>query len=92
MTKKQIPVRIINKHGTEAYWISNSDFIPLQAEFIVYDEDETHSYKRLKIGDGVTTIGNLPFCGTNSLTDTDKEEIIGELRTYVDDEILGGEW
>jgi hypothetical protein len=53
--------RIINKHDTEAKWNTKTDFIPEKGETIVYDIDSTHDYERMKIGDGVTTINNLPF-------------------------------
>ena len=36
-------------------------FIPKQAEVIVYDIDADHDYERLKIGDGVTNVNDLPF-------------------------------
>jgi hypothetical protein len=53
--------RIINKHDTEANWKKAKNFIPLQAETIVYDADENHNYERSKIGDGKTNVNDLPF-------------------------------
>ena len=56
--------RIIHKHDLEANWIkaaTNSNFIPKQGEIIVYDRDDNHDYERIKIGDGITNVTNLPF-------------------------------
>jgi hypothetical protein len=52
--------RVINKHETEANWLK-STFVPLQAEIVVYDIDETHTEPRFKIGDGKRTVNELPF-------------------------------
>ena len=57
--------RIQNKHDIEANWILKTDFIPLQGELIIYDEDDNYDYKRLKVGDGVTNVNNLKFYGMN---------------------------
>ena len=54
---------IINKHATESEWLDHPDFIPMKAETIIYDSDENHRYQRMKIGDGITTINELPFIG-----------------------------
>lgn len=48
-------------HDTAANWAEQSAFVPEAAELIVYDPDANYSYPRLKIGDGVTNLGNLPF-------------------------------
>lgn len=58
---KELFTRIMQKHDTEANWASKTDFVPLKGEIIVYDKDSTHNYARVKIGDGVTKINNLPF-------------------------------
>lgn len=54
-------IRIINKHDTETNWLKATGFIPKQGELIVYDIDETHLYERIKIGDGVQNVNDLPF-------------------------------
>ena len=66
MANKNFNTRIINKHDTEENW-SKANFIPKQGEVIVYDPDETHTYPRFKIGDGKTTLVNLPFGAENAL-------------------------
>lgn len=50
----------MNKYDTEANW-SKATFTPLKGELIIYAPDEVHQYERFKVGDGVTTIGELPF-------------------------------
>ena len=61
MAEKTIKTRIIHKHAVEADWIKATNFIPIKGELIVYDIDSSHSRERFKIGDGVTTVTNLPF-------------------------------
>lgn len=60
-TKTLNNVRISHKHDVEANWNLATNFTPLEAELIVYDEDENYSYKRFKIGDGTTNVNSLPF-------------------------------
>lgn len=48
------------RRDTEANWNSSSP-IPASGEPIVYLPDASHSYPRLKIGDGSTAAPNLPF-------------------------------
>lgn len=57
----KIRTRIVHKHDTEANWNKATSFIPKIGEFIIYDVDENFSYSRIKIGDGTTTVGELPF-------------------------------
>lgn len=61
MSEKTLNTRIINKHDIEANWVKATGFIPKQGEIIVYDVDSTHTYERIKIGDGTTVVGSLPF-------------------------------
>lgn len=53
--------RVINKHDTETNWNKATMFIPKKGEIIVYDVDSTHSYERIKVGDGTTVVTALPF-------------------------------
>ena len=57
---RTIKTRIINKHATAAVW-DNTDFVPLQGEWIIYDKDNDYPYERAKIGDGSKTVSELPF-------------------------------
>ena len=68
MAEKNIKTRIIHKHDTEENWNKATNFIPRQGEIIVYDVDATHTYERLKIGDGVTNVNSLPFAAVEVLT------------------------
>lgn len=61
MTSKTFNSRIIVKHDTAVNWDNTINFIPLLGEIIIYDPDETYKYSRLKIGDGVTSVVDLPF-------------------------------
>lgn len=61
MAEKIINGRIINKHDIEANWLKAENFIPKQGEIIIYDVDENYNYERMKIGDGVHVVNDLPF-------------------------------
>ena len=61
MAEKNIKTRIIHKHDTEENWNKATNFIPKQGEIIVYDIDSSHSYERIKIGDGMTDVISLPY-------------------------------
>jgi hypothetical protein len=65
MVEKTINTRIMHKHATEAVWATAPDFIPINGELIIYDEDKNHEYKRIKIGDGTTKISVLKFVDEN---------------------------
>lgn len=51
------------KRATEADWLKATSFAPLAGELIIYEPDETHAYPRVKVGDGVTLVNDLPFIG-----------------------------
>jgi hypothetical protein len=59
--EKDILSRIINKHDIEVNWNKAVNFIPKKGEFILYDIDENYNYERIKVGDGITPVTNLPF-------------------------------
>ena len=64
MANQEFYSRIIHKHDIEANWntaAEKSNLIPKQGEIIVYDRDENYDYERIKIGDGITNVTNLPF-------------------------------
>lgn len=66
-SKNKVKARQCQKHDTEESWqkAGENGFVPLKAEFIVYDADNEKS-PRFKIGDGVTNINDLPFAGEGS--------------------------
>ena len=83
MNEKMFNTRIIHKHDTEANWQKAENFIPKEAELIVYDPDENYTYSRLKIGDGITKVNNLPFhagalASKDKVGKTDLEQSIQE--------------
>ena len=59
--EKQIKARLQQKHDIEANWNLATNFVPKQGELIVYDKDDENAVERLKIGDGVSAVSNLPF-------------------------------
>lgn len=61
MSEKIFNTRIQHKHDIEANWLKATNFVPKVSELIVYDPDENFNYSRVKIGDGVTKVKDLPF-------------------------------
>lgn len=74
-----IKTRVRLKSDTEANWNKagprdgSSGFIPLLGELIVYTADATHPFSRLKVGDGVTNVVNLPFIDSGTLNGEEVE-------------------
>lgn len=60
MSKGTVHARIQLKNDTESNW-NKSSFVPLPGEVIIYNEDGTHPFFRIKIGNGVLTVPELPF-------------------------------
>lgn len=72
--EKNVKSRVIHRHDIEAHWERAKNFIPKQAEIIVYDDRYINSdgveeivadKVRYKIGDGVTNVNKLPFANEN---------------------------
>jgi hypothetical protein len=61
MNEKKINARFIPKGDIEANWRKALGFIPHDKEIIVYKPDENNEKARLKIGDGVSGVNELPF-------------------------------
>lgn len=51
--EKNIKARVQLKHDIEANWNLATNFRPMAGEMIIYDPDETYSYRRYKIGEWV---------------------------------------
>ena len=64
ITRVKTNVRVVMKHDSDEHWSNAEGFIPLAGEIIVYDTS-----KRIKIGDGITNVINLPFASAGELTD-----------------------
>ena len=77
--EKIISSRIQNKVDTETNWTTagQNGFIPKNGEFIIYKEDEIHSLRRVKIGDGTTPVHELPFI-TDDISDINMKKGTGE--------------
>lgn len=56
-----INARVKHKHDTAANWALQTEFIPMDGEIIIYDEDANYGYKRIKIGNGVDNVNALSF-------------------------------
>lgn len=61
MAEKILKARVQMKTDTEENWLNATNFTPKNGEIIIYAIDSNHSYQRIKIGDGVTLVNNLPF-------------------------------
>ena len=57
----KVNARVQIKHDIEENWNKAVNFIPFESEMIVYDPDETHTEYRIKFGDGINVVTNLPF-------------------------------
>lgn len=60
MADKTVKIRLVLKHDTEENWAKAANFVPKQGEVIIYD-DATGAPSRIKIGDGITKVNDLPF-------------------------------
>jgi len=67
MATTAIKTRIQLKNDTEAHWLLATNFVPLQGEVIIYSADDTHPFSRLKVGNGTTTVSNLPFIDAQTI-------------------------
>lgn len=83
-----LKTRIQNRHDTEANWTTASNatkpFIPLKGEVIVYDPDTTNTSPRVKIGDGVTKVGDLAFVAgdISKYVTLDTKQTISGIKTF----------
>ncbi len=58
---KTLNARPIPIHDTQSNWERAVGFVPKRGEIVIYDKDIVHNYSRIKVGDGVTAINDLPF-------------------------------
>ena len=71
---QQYNTRISLKSDTEARWrLVHDTFVPLAGEMIIYSQDNTHSYCRVKIGDGSSTLSNLEFIDSGTINGKEVE-------------------
>ena len=76
MADKIIKTRIQMKNDTLENWEKATGFIPKAGEIIIYNVDANHSEPRMKIGDGINTVVNLPFFDRD-ITDAEIDAICG---------------
>lgn len=79
----KVNTRIQLKHDTKGNWEKATNFIPKAGEIIIYDIDENNTSVRFKVGDGSTTVNNLPFTDLNTATKTELEELASSV-AYID--------
>ena len=73
-----IKTRIQLKNDTEENWnksaleadggtkTSGTTFFPKKGEVIIYLADDAHPFSRLKVGDGIHSVPQLPFSGAGT--------------------------
>ena len=71
--------RVSQLHKTEAEWNNLHNFVPIEGEFIIFDPDNRHSYARLKIGDGITKLKDLPFFIDSAIDDHNNKRKVNEI-------------
>lgn len=72
MENKRFNTRIQQKIDIKANWDKATNFIPLEGELIIYSDIE-----KFKIGDGVTSVVNLPYFNDEFITVADIDQICG---------------
>ena len=72
---QQRQARFEQKHDIEANWNKAINFVPRPGEIIFYDPDENHRNTRQKVGDGKTTVINLPFMNTTYTLEQNGDKI-----------------
>ena len=65
MSEKKLTTRIQQKTDTKANWDKATNFVPLKGEYIYYSD-----LHKVKVGDGVTKVGSLPFLADSGGTVT----------------------
>ena len=74
-----VKTRIQLKHDTEEHWNRAVRFIPLLGEPVIYDAESDGNglaFPRLKVGDGIHTIVELPFIDAGSINGMQLDNIV----------------
>ena len=82
LADKNLKARIVNKNGTSAEWEKATSFVPKKGELILYTD-----LNKIKIGDGVTKVNDLPFLTVPSKTSDLTNDSDYANKKYVDDAI-----
>lgn len=83
-------VRFTLKNDTEENWKKAVNFIPKKGEPIIYNKDAKHNYSRIKIGDGITKVSNLPFSNIDNVAKLDADNIFYGETTFNNFVSFGG--
>lgn len=77
-----IKSRIQLKNDTEENWNKAVNFIPRKGELIIYNaesgNDNARPFPRLKVGDGITNVVNLPFFDAGSISGMTADALIAQ--------------
>ena len=74
MAEKKLKTRIQQKADTSANWGKATAFVPLKGEYIYYSD-----LHKAKVGDGTTTVGNLPFLTVDKFSYTKNDVGLGNV-------------
>lgn len=64
------------KRGTSIDWSKAINYIPKLNEIIIYDDSQNKVAPRIKIGDGITKVNDLPFINDNSISIQDNTLVL----------------
>lgn len=68
-------------HDTSDGWVAKPTVVPNLGQIVVYDMDNTHDYARIKIGDGVTIVSQLPFIDAGTVNGQTIVDVIQRYNT-----------
>lgn len=81
-----IKSRIQLKNDTEENWNKAVNFIPRKGELIIYNtessNDNARPFPRLKVGDGITSVVNLPFFDAGSINGMTSETLVAQRTSH----------
>lgn len=77
--EKVFQSRIQLKHDTEENWLKAVNFVPKEGEILIYDADNNNSV-RIKIGDGIKKVNELPFLSEDIKADISSKSSVEIVR------------
>ena len=91
MADKSFAVRVVMKHDTQANWARAVNFVPKKGEVIVYEDyyvSGNDTVPGIKIGDGTTAVGALPFIDKRYAAHILNDSIHYTISVDADEELL----
>ncbi len=79
-TVKVAKGRILQKIDKTVNWEKATNFIPLKGEICIYDDGDGEP--KIKVGDGLTLVSNLPFVGPEAITEDEIDSVCNASITY----------